>query len=747
MTTCEFMLSLWSIIEQSARNKSEIFAYFSEMTDAGHHTTMWGDTLAHFEKLSNIKGFPGTAKTKQEFLEGKIPSGDGVSKTLRRWKKNQHEGSSQTFILYTLMFFSYLQDTWYAPVVRNVMSFCFDILDKETSAQTLDTIVNDGDSEQQLAVVIAALHHCLCTDGIIACRDNCDQWYYDYLVVTSVEPNIVRFLWDQLKAGVIDTQSDMFRAMNKYKSFNLANFYELPVLSSTNNDAPSPLHRSASSLRVALQAPSGYGKSTYLAALLLSLTLDSAISLGIVSDPAEIQAFDQLRKKLLSEDYQRFSGVIPIYVTGMAYNEFVSQNGQRQPSSFEEVFVSGLPTTLGDHEKDLLVDYIRSLCREGRAIFVCDAFDEVHASNRAYYMANFAAFGSPAYEFTDVIVSYRPIHDAFAFESQNHISSVWEIEPLKKWGLPKIKSFIQRYVDLFSVLGISEKKNLGQRLLGDLQSIPEYTPFLENPFLVSMFVFHSTRPDNQSANIYQMVWHIAHDLIARFKYTYGHDNYSPRFERTDYNALLSKLAYSMCDKLEISHRDLIDTLSELDSERKVNWSSIIGEDINSKAGILVPVRDEDGNRVQYQFQARDTIVPLLASQAIYDRLYERTKTLDFFDLDEGEQKKIFEKHLLHSIKNLSKESAATCTQYVVAALCNGLGRRRLDEHLTIHGAILCAHMLVDRAVNADHETVEDVVHALRRLLDPEFAVTCFNDGSDNAECLLMIDKIESIIAG
>lgn len=734
MTTCEFMLKLWSVIERNARNKSEIFAYFSEMKDAGHQSTSWDDVLTYYEALSHMKGFPGTARAKHEMLEDRIPSGDGVSRTIRRWSKNDNEGSSQTFILYALMFFTYLYDTCNASLMRDVLSFCFDTIEGDHSSKMIDSIANDEEMEQQLAVVVAALYHCLCMDEIITGHDDCDRWYFDYLVVNSVEPTIIRYLWDHLKVGVIDTRSDMFRAMSKYKAFNLANFYEVPVLTSENPGATTLMNATVP-LRSALRAPSGYGKSTYLAALLLSVTLDSAISLGVVSDPAEIEAFEQLRKRLLPDNSKRYDSVLPIYVTGEEYNAYISKNGQKQPASFEDVFVSSLPTAVGEREKELLIDYIHTRCRDGQVLFVCDAFDEVHASNRAYYMSNFAAFNSPAYESADVIVSYRPIHDAFAFESQNHISAIWEIEPLKNWGLPRIQSFIQRYVDLFSVLGAPDRKALGQRLLVDLQDIPEYTPFLENPFLVSMFVFHSTRSDNQTAGIYQMVWHIAHDLIARFKYTYGHDIYSPRFERTDYNALLSKLAYSMCDKVEISHGDLIDTLSELDSDRKVNWSSIIGEDINSKAGILVPVRDEDGSRIQYQFQARNTILPLLAAQAIFERLYERTKALDFFDLDESDQKKVFEKHLLHSLKSLSNESVAACTQYVVAALCNGIGRKRIDEFLATHGSIQCARTLMGKIAQVDSDSRERVLHSLQRLLAPEFAVTCFNNGTKEPECL------------
>lgn len=740
MTTCDFMLNLWSIIERNVRNKSEIFAYFSEMNDAGHQSTCWDDVLTHYEVLSHLKGFPGTARAKHELLNDRIPSGDGVSKTIRRWANNDNKGSAQTFIFYTLMFFTYLYDTSNASLMRDVLSFCFETMEGDYSSKTVDSITNDEDIEQQLAVVVAALHHCLCLDGVVPPHDDCDRWYNDYLVVNSVEPTIIRYLWDQLKAGVIDTRSDMFRAMSKYKAFNLANFYELPVLSS-NVPTARTLMNTPAPLRAALRAPSGYGKSTYLAALLLSITLDSAESLGILSEPAEIEAFEQLRKRLLPSNYKKNSGVLPIYVTGEAYNAYVSRNGQKQPVSFEDVFIASLPTVITEHEKQLLIDYIHTRCRDGQVLFVCDAFDEVHASNRAYYMSNFAAFNSPAYESADVIISYRPIHDAFAFEKQNHISVVWEIEPLKNWGGSKIRSFIQRYVDLFSILGTSDRNKLGQRLLANLQDIPEYTPFLENPFLVSMFVFHSTRSDNQTANIYQMVWHIAHDLIARFKYTYGHDISSPHFERTDYNALLSKLAYSMCDQAEISHGDLIDTLSELDSDRKVNWSSIIGEDINSKAGILVPVRDEGGSRIQYQFQARNTIVPLLASQAIFERLYERTKTLDFFDLDESNQKKVFEKHLLHTLKSLSDESVAACTQYIVAALCNGIGRKRIDEFLATYGSILCARTLMDRIAQLDGDWCKWILHSLRRLLALEFAVTCFNNGTLDPECLATAEAI------
>lgn len=197
----------------------------------------------------------------------------------------------------------------------------------------------------------------------------------------------------------------------------------------------------------------------------------------------------------------------------------------------------------------------------------------------------------------------------------------------------------------------------------------------------------------------------------------------------------------MCDQAEISHGDLIDTLSELDSDRKVNWSSIIGEDINSKAGILVPVRDEGGSRIQYQFQARNTIVPLLASQAIFERLYERTKTLDFFDLDESNQKKVFEKHLLHTLKSLSDESVAACTQYIVAALCNGIGRKRIDEFLATYGSILCARTLMDRIAQLDGDGCKWILHSLRRLLALEFAVTCFNNGTLDPECLATAEAI------
>lgn len=754
MTTCEFMLSLWSIIEQSARNKTKVFAYFSKMADSDHQSAqwkLWNNVLTHYEELSHMKGFPGTVKTKKELMLEKIPIGDSVSKTLTRWKKNQHEGTSQKFAFYALMFFTYLYDTWDATTIRNVVNFCSEILGNKISEQTIDSITNDGGLKQQLAVVVAALHHCLGSDGVVDGRNDFDQWYFDYLVVSSVEPTIIRYLWDQLKTGVIDTRSEMFRKTSEYKSFNLANFYEVPVITSTMPTVHSQMNTS-SPLRLALRAPSGYGKSTYLAALLLSITMDSAVSLGVLAEPAEIEAFDHLRKRLLPDSFKRYSSVLPIYVTGEAYNAYVSQNSQKQPTSFEDVFIACLPTVISEREKELLRDYIRTRCRDGQVLFICDAFDEVHASNRAYYMINFAAFNSPTYEFADVIVSYRPIHDAFAFEAQNHISAVWEIEPLKNWGLPRIQSFIQRYVDIFSVLGASERIALGRKLLANLQEIHEYKPFLENPFLVSMFVFHSTRSDNQIANIYQMVWHIAHDLIARFKYTYGHDISSPHYERADYRALLSKLAYNMCDKAEISHGDLIDTLSELDSERKVNWSSIIGEDINSKAGILIPVRDEEGSRIQYQFQARDTMVPLLAAQAIYDNLYEQISPRDFIFLDVSEQKKEFEKHLQYELRCLSNESVAACIQYIVAAWFDDnvvglkpVGRKVIDESLAIHGSILCARTLIERLDQGDDDERERILHALQRLLDPEFAVTCFNNGTREPECLSMAEAILRLI--
>lgn len=747
MNTYEYMIQFWKTLCRNARNPTEILKYYDNLSN---QPDVWYEVLDAYEGICDVPHFPGSTISKRDIQEDWLRDGDSIRKQVERWEnrskpgKKAHNTQQQTFVLHALLFFTYLCDNWDRPIRRNVLALAFSIVDEEIEQKTIDSIFDGGNFEEHLAVILAALYHCLISDGIISDPVDCDRWYFDYLITSNIEPTIVRYIWDHLKKGVIDTNSEMFRSRNKYRAFNLANFYEVPVFTS-NEITAGALLDSASALRVALRAPSGYGKSTYLAALLLSMTLESAKTLEIVSDPSEIEAFELLRKSLLPEKRMRFYKVLPIYVTGEMYNEYISRTGQQQPGSFEEVFVSCLPTAISEHEKKLLVDYIRARCRDGGVLFVCDAFDEVHASNRSYYISNFAAFNSPAYEFVDVIVSYRPIHDAFAFETQNHISAAWEIEPLKNWGHSKIQSFIQRYVDIFSVLGVSERKNLGQGLLEDLQSIPEYAPFLENPFLVSMFVFHSTRSDNQTANIYQMVWHIAHDLIARFKYTYGHDISSPHFERTDYNALLSKLAYSMCDKAEISHGDLIDTLSELDSDRKVNWSSIIGEDINSKAGILVPVRDEDGSRIQYQFQARNTIVPLLAAQAIFERLYERIGTLDFFELDESDQKKVFEKHLLYSLKSLSNESVAACTQYVVAALCNGIGRKCIDEFLATHGSIQCARTLMEKIDQVDSDACERILHSLQRLLDPEFAVTCFNNGTKEPECLATAAAILQLI--
>ncbi len=772
MKTNEFMLAFWNILAGRVSNKAAIIELLPLKVDGVVTDAKWDQVLTCYERLEDTDGFPGIDDEDIRTLTKEIPSVEGITKTIQRWGGMKHHTKPETFLLYALLFFTVLSkkaDMNNTSKMREVLAMCCETISLDFSPEMLELIVSSKDMDLQLATVIVALYYCLDKDEPVAVTTCCEQWYIDYwadtyhdmgigafdswysrqLFKVHVESVIIRYLWNHLKKGVIDIESKISQTMSKYKAFNLANYYEVPVLT-TEASASGSLLESTFPLRTVLRAPSGYGKSTYLAALLLSVTLDTAITLGILTDPVEIEAFKQLRQALIPDSYQRYRNILPIYITGKAYNDYLFSRNGEPPSCFEEIFLSSLPLTISNDEREIVMMHIRDLCSHGKVLFVCDAFDEVYDSYRQNYVTNFKLFGTPAYTQANVIVSYRPIHDAFVFETQNHIKEIWEIQPLKEWGQGKMASFIQRYVDLFTfgTLSPSECETLEKQLLDELQSIPEYTPFLSNPFLVSMFVFRRAKTGDLTNDIYTTVCAITEDLISRFNYAYGHDPRSPRIERADYTALLSQLAFEMCDVSEIEHSVLIDTLSELDTTRKVNWSSIKGDIINSQAGILIPARDKSATGILYQFQARETIVPLLAAHYIFNKLHVITHSSEFLQKHYIENDDRFEKSLRNLVRLLSDKSMISCAKYVVAVLKNGLGRKGLEEHWSVYGSNLFVQILIEKIDDEALNEKEHILHTLKRVSDPQFAATCYNtvavDPDDRFKCMKTVEAIRCL---
>lgn len=383
----------------------------------------------------------------------------------------------------------------------------------------------------------------------------------------------------------------------------ISDYYVMPTLSKTELDDDGRI-------RCKLEAPIGFGKTTFYRAIVTLMLRNHIIDERIT---AEKESLDELEKKIRKSwaDIE-FQNYFPIYVNTLSIYDDAQVNDLMQ-------------LAVGyDEYADLIRQYAES-DNGRRVMLIIDGLDEVNDNKQRIKLSKMIDKFINKYNSVNYIVSTRPIdlsnyrNELNVGEFLNGIQKVTinELSPEQK------NAIIDKWVSV-SVFAEIDMTEYSERIKATIKKSTYYTELSCNPFLLAKTVqlLAVKEPPKQ----YEIISSIVEFLIT--KKLHSNLQNEREIDDKDIRRVLSCLAYNCLieNNGALEWKDLkhlyqtsyisVSEKIRLTQENKKIWEDSLKE-INTKAGLIV--YDEETKK--YHWQSKTLELFLAAEWALLEFQY------------------------------------------------------------------------------------------------------------------------------
>lgn len=394
--------------------------------------------------------------------------------------------------------------------------------------------------------------------------------YTLYLPTVDARVVMANLYWDRyLKIGIYKSNNSL---MELKDSITLNEVYVTPRITSRNLVLIDSKERNwnlcvNSDQKYLIQAPNGFGKSTFMKSLLLSAIYDSIDNLN---EPI-VKQFERLR-----QFHGIGSGYLPIFIEAKSIYQYPQENADTCEWLFDVLSLDENINLDMKCNAFIFTNMVEHYNKSKKILLLIDGYDEIDHSNQIKLFDTIRKFQSSKYGSNAItIITTRPY---LQFEKFNSYKS-WCIDRI---DLEKDEEMVKNLVANYSKYAIYSTESK-QRNLYEMISLNPYLRLMTtNPTILIRVIIGCLF----SSEPHQIVEDSIKEMLLRFRYKNTLSNvrhYKMVYEEIAFEMLRNKSVenglISNVSEFELMIQDIIDRLQRVDSRFNQTFDELNNKDL------------------------------------------------------------------------------------------------------------------------------------------------------------------------